>query len=293
MAGRRRGLALQPRGRRGDHDAGVAVADQQHVARLLGIDRRQHVLHVHGEIDAGRAQVGPVATAGERHRVRLASRRPQRRPHPLPHPRTAPGAVHQHDRLHRCVSRSGKRASRSYSAARDIFSSFAVATRLPPVARSAAAMAARSTSATWSDSGRIGSAPGGAAAAGGGAAQAAAQAASAADKIDERTQKSWDRGVKMLKDVADIAKLKYFEGSLPSLRDVMSAMADFDKWAQLPPHRERSPLPAFVQPQPIDDRRGAPAVVPSPRATAPQQHSASDVLSERSKRPPISFGKDK
>src|SRR5882724_8100406 len=91
------GTALR---RAGHHHPAVAVAEEHHVAQILHLHERYHVLDLNAEIDVGAREVGALAHAGEGRREHLVAGAPQDRAYCAPLPAAGPGAVHEDEGAH-------------------------------------------------------------------------------------------------------------------------------------------------------------------------------------------------
>src|SRR5690606_4091949 len=85
----------------GDHQTGVAVADEDDVGQPFVLDQVEDVRDVRVEIDLGIAQVLAFAESRERHRMDFMTVGSQRLPDGMPGPTAEPESRNQYERGHR------------------------------------------------------------------------------------------------------------------------------------------------------------------------------------------------
>ncbi len=113
-----RHAVARPVGDAGRHHPAVGVADQVHVAQILGLQHRHDVLDVRIERHIRVAKMRALAEAGVGRGPQLVAGRTHQRAHLLPRPARGPGAVRHHECCHRRPS-CRLRSSQIYSPSAD------------------------------------------------------------------------------------------------------------------------------------------------------------------------------
>src|SRR5262249_27240693 len=83
-----------------DDQPGVGVADENHVAELLGLEHPDDVLHVSLEVDLGTGEVGTLAEPRQRRGVHLVRGVTEQPRDTEPAPPTVPCAVNENEARH-------------------------------------------------------------------------------------------------------------------------------------------------------------------------------------------------